>query len=73
MKNFALLLMPLFLLACGKGESEVPEASVQVGIDRSVADVRAAETAASGPVTFAPSAGELSARNKPTEAVPAGE
>jgi len=70
MKSAVLLLLPLLLQACGNSAPEAPEASVSVGIDRSVADVRAAEAAASGPVTFAPSVAELSDRDGKA---PAGE
>jgi hypothetical protein len=47
---------------CGKREAETPEATVQGGIDRSVADVRAAEAAMAAPVVQSKSVGELTAR-----------
>jgi hypothetical protein len=61
----------LALLAAGCGERGKPEASadtVQRGIDRSVADVRAAEAAAAAPVAQSRSVAELTGKTKAPEA-----
>ncbi len=49
----------LALAGCNRTESATPEVDVQKGIDRSVADVRAAQAAASAPVAESRSVGEL--------------
>lgn len=74
-KRFVCLLSPLVLLqACGNSEPEAPAASVEVGLERSVADVRAAERAASGPAAVNPSVGDLSGKDDMTgKAGKAGE
>lgn len=55
MKRLALIMSPLLLLpGCGKGEPEAPDGDVRIGLERSVADVRAAEAAASGASNVAP-------------------
>ena len=58
----ALLLLALPLSACGQSEPEKQTATVSAGIERSVADVRAAEAAASGPISIEPGAPESSAQ-----------
>lgn len=63
MKGPAMLLLPLLgMQACGKAEQEAPEASIETGLERSVSDVRAAEAAAAGPISAAPSAADLTDR-----------
>jgi predicted outer membrane protein len=62
----------LLLAGCGKSEPETPEAAVQQGIDRSVADVRAAEAAAAAPVVQSKSVGELTAKPAPEKAAETG-
>ena len=60
MKGLALSALALLALAgCNRSESAAPEVDVQKGIDRSVADVRAAQAAASAPVNESRSVGEL--------------
>ncbi len=60
MRGFALAAMALLTLAaCNRKEGAAPEADVQKGIDRSVADVRAAEAATAAPITESRSVGEL--------------
>ncbi len=63
MRGFALaapaLLALLVLPACNRKDSEVAQPDVQKGIDRSVADVRAAQAAASAPVVVTQSVGDL--------------
>lgn len=64
------LILPALALAlagCGGTESEAPEAAAQRGIDRSVADIRAAEAAMQEPVAVSRSVGELTGK---TAAVP---
>jgi hypothetical protein len=59
MRGVALLFAAIALLpACGRQDDGATAASVQAGIDRSVADVRAAQAAASGPVVLSKSVGE---------------
>jgi hypothetical protein len=62
MRGIALISLLLAAAGCGKTEPQAPEPSVQRGIDRSVADVRAATAAASGPVDPALSAADLTAK-----------
>jgi hypothetical protein len=50
------------LAACGGSGSEAPGAATQRGIDRSVADIRAAEAAAQKPVVVSKSVGELTGK-----------
>ncbi|MGL6042476.1 MAG: hypothetical protein ACRC1J_00990 [Sandaracinobacteroides sp.] len=57
----------LLLAACEDRTAEKPETSTQSGIDRSVADVRAAEAAISAPVARSKSVAELTGKQ------PAGE
>lgn len=52
------------LAACGKTEQESPDAAARIGLERSVADVRAAEAAAAAPVSVAPTAAELTGTSK---------
>lgn len=59
MRTTAAILALALLASCGEKPAETPDASVQRGIDRSVADVRAAEAAASAPVTQSKTIGEL--------------
>lgn len=60
MKGLTLSALALLALSgCNRAEPEAPEADVQKGIDRSVADVRAAQAAASAPVAESRSVGEL--------------
>jgi hypothetical protein len=54
--------LALALAACGSAEREPPEASAQRGIDRSVADIRAAEAAVKEPATVSRSVGELTGK-----------
>lgn len=44
------LLALLLLAGCDRPQTERPDAQVQAGIDRSVADVRAADAAAATPL-----------------------
>lgn len=55
-------LLALALAGCGGGEAETPAAATQRGIDRSVADIRAAEDAMRGPVEVSRSVGELTGK-----------
>jgi hypothetical protein len=50
------------LSGCGGGEAEAPAAATQRGVDRSVADIRAAEAATRGPVEVSRSVGELTGK-----------
>jgi hypothetical protein len=54
--------LALLLPACGEKKAQAPEAQVQAGIDRSVADVRAAEAAAAAPADPSLTAAEFAAR-----------
>jgi hypothetical protein len=63
MRTLAVLLMTMALAACGGGnEAEAPEAAAQRGVDRSVADIQAAEAAMQAPVTVSRSVGELTGK-----------
>lgn len=53
----------LTLAACNRQESQVTPPDVQTGLDRSVADVRAAEAAAAEPLVPSRSVGEISEAN----------
>lgn len=57
-------LLAVLLVGCGGGEAETPAAATQRGIDRSVADIQAAEAAARGPVEVSRSVGELSGKQE---------
>lgn len=60
MRGFALAAIALLTLsACNRKDGAAPEADVQKGIDRSIADVRAAEAASAAPMTESRSVGEL--------------
>ncbi len=50
------------LSACGGSEVEAPGAATQRGIDRSVADIQAAEAATRGTVEVSRSVGELTGK-----------
>ena len=67
------LLLALGLSACGGGEAEAPAAATQRGIDRSVADIRAAEAATREPVTVSRSVGELTGKTVEAPAADKGE
>lgn len=56
------LVLALALVGCGGAESEAPEAAEQRGIDRSVADIRAAEATLREPVRVSRSVGELTGK-----------
>ncbi len=56
------MLLSLGLLACGGSETQTPGAATQRGVDRSVADIRAAEAAAAKPVEVSRSVGELTGK-----------
>lgn len=62
MRNLAVLLMTMALAACGGTEAEAPEAATRRGVDRSVADIQAAEAAMQAPVTVSRSVGELTGK-----------
>ena len=62
MRTLAVLLMTMALAACGGTEAEAPEAAAQRGVDRSVADIQAAEAAMQAPVTVSRSVGELTGK-----------
>ncbi len=68
MRGYAAYLALALLAGCGRPDAAAPEADVQRGIDRSVADVRAAQAAASGPVAPSLSAAELAAKSTPAKA-----
>lgn len=60
MRGTAVAAFALMALAgCDRKETAAPEVDVQKGIDRSVADVRAARAAASAPIAESRSVGEL--------------
>lgn len=60
MRLFAVATLALLALsACNRKEASAPEVDVQKGIDRSVADVRAAKAAAAAPAAQSQSVGEL--------------
>lgn len=61
-RAMVLLLLATGLAACGGGKSEAPGAATQRGIDRSVADIQAAEAAAQQPVVVSKSVGELTGK-----------
>lgn len=66
MRGFALAAFALLTLAgCDRQEKRATEADVQKGIDRSVADVRAAEAAAAGSAEESRSVGELTRKSEP--------
>lgn len=58
----ATLALALALSACGGTEAEPPEAAEQRGIERSIADIRAAEAAMQEPVVVSRSVGELTGK-----------
>lgn len=58
----AAMLGCIAVAGCGKTESAAPETSVQSGIDRSVADVRAAEAAMAAPLAQSKSVAELTGK-----------
>jgi len=68
-----LLLLALGLAGCGGTEAEAPGAATQRGIDRSVADIRAAEAATQQPVVVSKSVGELTARAGPAQELREGK
>jgi hypothetical protein len=61
-RGLAVGLCALALGACGGGETDAPAAASQRGIDRSVADIQAAEAATRGPVEVSRSVGELTGK-----------
>ncbi len=68
MRRPAMLLLPFICLqACGEAEPEAADASVEIGLERSVTDVRAAEAAASGPVIAADSPADLKDGKRPAQ------
>ncbi len=62
MRSAAIILLSLGVAACGGGDTETPGAATQRGIDRSVADIRAAKAAAAQPVEVSRSVGELTGK-----------
>lgn len=54
--------LALALGGCGGPEAEPPEAAEQRGVDRSIADIRAAEAAMQEPVVVSRSVGELTGK-----------
>ncbi len=62
MRRAAIFLLASGLSACGGTEAEAPAAAAQRGIDRSVADIRAAEAALQQPVVVSKSVGELTGK-----------
>jgi hypothetical protein len=62
MRRAGIILLALGLAACGGPETEAPSTSTQRGVDRSVADIRAAEAAMQGPVVVSRSVGELTGK-----------
>jgi hypothetical protein len=76
MRNAAIILLSLGLVACGGGETETPGAATQRAVDRSVADIRAAEAAAAQPLEVSRSVGELTgkaAAEAPKDGTAAGD
>jgi hypothetical protein len=51
----------VLMAGCGERAAETPEADTQRAIDRSIADIRAAEAATRAPAEVSRSVGELSA------------
>lgn len=62
MRTLAIILLSIGLAACGGAETEAPGAATQRGIDRSVADIRAAEAATRQEVVISRSVGELTGK-----------
>lgn len=62
MRTLAIILLSIGLAACGGTETEAPGAATQRGIDRSVADIRAAEAATRQEVVISRSVGELTGK-----------
>lgn len=56
------LALAVLLAACGRKAEEARDGSVQRGIDRSVNDIRAAETAAAAPVVESKTISELNGK-----------
>jgi hypothetical protein len=52
----------LAMAGCGAREADAPGAATQRGIDRSVADIQAANAATRGPVEVSRSVGELTGK-----------
>ena len=64
MRGSALAAFALLTLAgCNRQENQTTQADVQTGIDRSIADVRAAEAAAAATVVESRSVGELNRKS----------
>lgn len=62
MRKLGIILLATGLAACGSSESEAPGAATQRAVDRSVADIRAAEAAMREPVVVSRSVGELTGK-----------
>lgn len=62
MRTLGIILLAIGLAACGGTDAEAPGAATQRGIDRSVADIRAAEAAARQEVVVSRSVGELTGK-----------
>ena len=59
MRTLGFIPLALGLAACGGTETEAPGAATQRGIDRSIADIRAAEAATRQQIVISRSVGEL--------------
>lgn len=62
MRKLGIILLATGLAACGSSESEAPGAATQRAVDRSVADIRAAEAATREPIVVSRSVGELTGK-----------
>jgi hypothetical protein len=69
----AVILLAIGLAGCGGTGAETPGAATQRGIDRSVADIRAAEAALQAPVKVSRSVGELTGKTVETAKTGRGE
>ncbi|MFN7399715.1 MAG: hypothetical protein ACK5SX_11805 [Sandaracinobacter sp.] len=73
MRFSAVILLAIGLAGCGGTGAEPPGAATQRGIDRSVADIRAAEAALQAPVKVSRSVGELTGKTVETVKTGRGE
>ena len=56
--------MALLLAACGGDKAETPAAATARGVERAVADIKAAEAATRAPVLVSKSVGELTGKGQ---------